>query len=175
MQTQFYKLWVQSHHSGVSQLPSQVSYHPWPEQWLWICHFWKDELLLWILPTFCGHFIGNSLPISWYFSSLTPTQDVPEILQVVFDELKGHSNIASNTLATSFRTSTTCDICGCCNIEEVKLDIIPLALAKSISLSLDRYLSSENLTGFNKWFCPAFNGFMDSTRETRIFDSGSVL
>ena len=102
-------------------------------------------------------------------------QDVPEILQVVFDELKGHSTIASNILATSVRTSTTCDTCGCCNIDEVKLDIIPLPLAKSISLSLDRYLSSENLTGVNKWFCPACNGFMDSTRETRIVDSGSVL
>ena len=56
-----------------------------------------------------------------------------------------------------------------------KLDIIDLPLAKSISLSLDRYLSSENLTGVNKWFCPACNGFMNSTRETRIVDSGSVL
>ena len=64
-------------------------------------------------------------------------QDVTEILQVVFDELKGHSTIASNILATSVRTSTTCDTCCCCNIDEVKLDIIPLPLAKSISLSLD--------------------------------------
>ena len=69
-------------------------------------------------------------------------QDVLEILQVVLDELKGHSTIASNILVTSVRTSTTCDTCGCCKIEEVKLDIIPLTLAKSISLSLDRLLSS---------------------------------
>ena len=113
---------------------------------------------------------NNQIP----FQSNTQ-QDVPEIPQVVFDELKGHSTIASNILATSVRTSTTCDTCGCCNIDEVKLDIIPLPLAKSISLSLDRYLSSENLTGVNKWFCPACNGFMDSTRETRIVDSGSIL
>ena len=102
-------------------------------------------------------------------------QDVPEILQVVLDELKGHSTTASNILATSVKTSTTCDTCGCCNIEEVKVDIVPLPLAKSISLSLDKFLSSENLTGDNKWFCPACNGFMDSTRETKIVDSGSVL
>ena len=102
-------------------------------------------------------------------------QDVPEILQVVLDELKGHSTIASNILATSVRTSTTCGTCGCCKIEEVKLDIIPLPLAKSISLSLDRFLSSENLTKDNKWFCPVCNGFMDSTRETKIVDSGSIL
>ena len=56
-----------------------------------------------------------------------------------------------------------------------KLDIIDLPLAKSISLSLDRYLSSENLGGVNKWFYPACNGFMDSTRETRITDSESIL
>ena len=94
---------------------------------------------------------------------------------MVFDELNGDSTIASNILATSVRNSTTCDTCGCCNIDEVKLDIISLPLAKSISLSLDRYLSSENLTGVKKWFCPACKGLMDSTRETKIVDSGSVL
>ena len=94
---------------------------------------------------------------------------------MVFDELKGHSAIASNIFATCIRTSATCDTCGWCNIDEVKLDIIPLPLAQSISLSLDRYLSSENLTGVNKWFCLACNGFMDNSRETRIVDSESVL
>ena len=48
-------------------------------------------------------------------------------------------------------------------------------MVKSISLSLDRFLSSESLTGDNKWFCPVSNGFMDSTRETKIVDSGSIL
>ena len=62
-------------------------------------------------------------------------QDGPVILQVVFDELKVHSTISSNILATSIRTSATCDTC--CSIDEVKLDIIPLQLTKSISLSLD--------------------------------------
>ena len=102
-------------------------------------------------------------------------QELPEILQVVLDELKGHSTIASNIFATSVRTLTTCDTCSCCNIEEVKLDIIPLPLAKSISLSFDRFHSSKNLTKDNKWFCPACNGFMDSTRETKIANSGSIL
>ena len=102
-------------------------------------------------------------------------QDIPEILQVVLDELKGPSIIASNILVTSVENSTTCDTCSCCNIEEVKVAIIPLPLAKSISLSLDKFLCSKNLTGDNKWFCPAGNGFMDSTRETKIVDSGSIL
>ena len=92
-------------------------------------------------------------------------QDVPEILQVVFDELKDHSIIASNILATSVRTSKTCDTCGCCNIDKVKLDIISLSQGKPISLSLDRYLSSQNLAVVNKWFCPACNRFIDSTRD----------
>ena len=111
-QTQYFKLWVQSHHSGVSQLQSQVSYHLGPEQWLWICHFWTDQLLLWIPPTFCGHLAGYCRPISRSLSSLTPNK----ILQVVLDKLKGHSIIASNILPTSVRTSTTYDTCGCCNI-----------------------------------------------------------
>ena len=42
------------------------------------------------------------------------------------------------------------DTRGCCKIEEVKLDIIPLPLAKSILLYLDRFLSSESLTEDNK-------------------------
>ena len=102
-------------------------------------------------------------------------QDVPEILQVVLDEWKGHSPIATNIIATSVRTSTTYDTCGCCNIGEIKLDIFSLPLAKSICLFLYRFLSSENLTGDNKCFCSECNGFMDSTLETKTVDSGSVL
>ena len=109
----------------------------------------------------------------------TTQQDVPEILQVVLDELKGHSTIASNILAIWVRNSTTCDTRGCSNIKEVKLDIIPLPLAKFICLPLERFLSSESLTGDNKWFCPARNGFIDSKykrdQETKIVDSGSIL
>ena len=101
-------------------------------------------------------------------------QDVPEILQVVLVELKDYSTIAGNILAMCVGNSTTCDTSGCCNIDEVKLDIIRLPLAKSISLYLDRYLSSENLTGVNKWFCPACHALMNSTRETFV-DSGSIL
>ena len=93
----------------------------------------------------------------------------------MLDELQGLSTIASNILATSVRTSTTCDTCDCCNIEEVKLDIISLPLAKSISVPLDRFLSSENLTKDNKWFCPACIGSMESTKDTNIVDSGNVL
>ena len=68
----------------------------------------------------------------------------------MLNELKGHFTIASNILATPVGTSTTCDTCSFCNIEEVKVDIIPLPLAKSIPLSLGRFLSSENLTADNK-------------------------
>ena len=76
---------------------------------------------------------------------LSTQQNFLEILQVVLDELKVHSTIASNILATSVRTSAICDTCGCCNIEQVKLDIISLPLARSISLSLDRFFSCESL------------------------------
>ena len=51
------------------------------------------------------------------------------------------------------------------SLYQIKLDIIPLPLAKSISLSSDRFLPSENLTRGNKWFCSACNGFMDSMRD----------
>ena len=70
--------WVHSHHSGASQLWSQVSYHPWLEQW--------GELLLWILPTFCGHFAGLSANKQVPSQFNTP-QDVSEILQLMLDEV----------------------------------------------------------------------------------------
>ena len=41
---------------------------------------------------------------------LSIQQDVPDILQVVLDELKGYSTIASNILTSSVRTSIICDM-----------------------------------------------------------------
>ena len=99
-------------------------------------------------------------------------QDVPEILPAVLDELKSHSATVCNILATSVKNLNNMWR-RCCNIDEEKLDIIPLV--HIYFLSLDRYLSSENLAGVNKWFCPACNGFMDNTRETKTVDSGSAL
>ena len=57
----------------------------------------------------------------------------------------------------------------------VVVDKVLLPLIKSISLSLEWFLSSENLTGDNKWFCSACNGFMSRTRENKNVDSESVL
>ena len=116
--------------------------------------------------------LSTNKQVSFQFNT---QQDVTEILQVVLDELKGDLAIASNIVATSVRTSTTCDICGCCNIDEVKLDIIPLPLAKSISLSLDRYLSSENLTGATNGFAQHVVDLWTVQERPRLLYSGSVL
>ena len=61
------------------------------------------------------------------------------------------------------------DTCSCRNIDEVKLVTCPLPLMKSISLSLDRFLSSENLTGVNKWFLPSMKWIYEQY-ETKIVD-----
>ena len=116
--------------------------------------------------------LSTNKQVSFQFNT---QQDVTEILQVVLDELKGDLAIASNIVATSVRTSTTCHICGCCNIDEVKLDIIPLPLAKSISLSLDRYLSSENLTGATNGFAQHVVDLWTVQERPRLLYSGSVL
>ena len=116
--------------------------------------------------------LSTNKQVSFQFNT---QQDVTEILQVVLDELKGDLAIASNIVATSVRTSTTCDICGCCNVDEVKLDIIPLPLAKSISLSLDRYLSSENLTGATNGFAQHVVDLWTVQERPRLLYSGSVL
>ena len=57
-------------------------------------------------------------------------QDVPEILQIVIDELKGISQLADNIISSTLQTSVTCNVCHCCNIQEEKFDIINLRLSE---------------------------------------------
>ena len=59
-------------------------------------------------------------------------QDVPEILKVVIDELKGISQVVDNIISSTFQTSVICNVCLCCNIQEEKLDIITLPLTSSV-------------------------------------------
>ena len=66
-------------------------------------------------------------------------QDVPEILQIVIDELKGISQVADYIISSTLQTSVTCNVCLCCNIQEEKLDIITLPLTSSVPESIKKF------------------------------------
>ena len=102
-------------------------------------------------------------------------QDVPEILQIVIDELKGISQLADNIISSTLQTSVTCNVCLCCNIQEEKFDIITLPLTSSVSESIKKFLEPEELTGANKWFCPSCNDLTNSTKEIKFIKVGTIV
>ena len=79
--------------------------------------------------------------------------DVPEILHVVLDELKGMSPRADSLIATTTQTSITCDTCFCSSVKEQKDDmLLLLPTSKHVSSSFNNLLQTESLSGDNKWF-----------------------
>ena len=92
-------------------------------------------------------------------------QDVPEILKVILDELKGLSPIADSIFSTTICSTLSCDACFCSSVKEEKLDILLLQPRKYISMSLNNFLQSESLTGDNQWHCPQCSVKRDCSKE----------
>ena len=80
-------------------------------------------------------------------------QDVPEILGVVLEELKGDSSLVENVLPITFRTTITCNTC-CSSIKEDKCDILILPTFNQISSSLNESLKPEPLSGEHMGIAP---------------------
>ena len=102
-------------------------------------------------------------------------QDVPEILGVVLEELKGDSSLVENVLPITLRTTITCNTCFCSSIKEDKSDILILPTFNQISSSLNESLKPEPLSGEHMWSCPQCSELRESTRETSISNCGHVL
>ena len=102
-------------------------------------------------------------------------QDVPEILQIVLDEIKGLSVVASDLISNTQRVTVSCDTCFCTSMSEDSHNIIALPVTSDIQTSFKRFLSPESLTSKNKWFCPSCKVLSDSTRETSIVKSAHYL
>ena len=88
--------------------------------------------------------------------------------------LKGHPSLANDLISNTFRTTITCNTCLLAAKEE-KCDILPLPMSNNIKTSLDKLLDSETLSSQNKWFCPSCDTLTESTKETSITNSSSVL
>ena len=102
-------------------------------------------------------------------------QDVAEILQVVFDELKGTSIRADDLLSNTFNTTITCNSCFCSAVREEKLDIVSVPMADNVNTSLEKFLSSELMKLENEWFCPSCNSCRESIKDTSFIQSALVL
>ena len=66
-------------------------------------------------------------------------QGVPEILQIVIDELKGIYQVADNIISSTPQTSVTCNVCLGFNIQEEKIDIITLPLTLPVPESIKKF------------------------------------
>ena len=102
-------------------------------------------------------------------------QDVPEILEVILDELIGLSPLADSILSTTIRSSLSCDSCLCESVTEEKLGILQLQPEKYISSSLNRFLRSVSLSGEDQWLCPNCSVKRESSKEYSILSCGKVL
>ena len=102
-------------------------------------------------------------------------QNVAEILQVVFDELKGTSIRADDLLSNTLNTTITCNSCFCSAVGEEKLDIVSIPMADNVNSSLEKFLSSELLKLENEWFCSSSNSCKESIIDTSFIQSAPVL
>ena len=102
-------------------------------------------------------------------------QDVPEILQIVIDELKGISQLEDIIISSTLQTSVTCNVCLYCNIQEEKFDMITLPLTSSVSEFIKKFLEHEELTGAKRWFCPSCNDLTYSTKEIKFIKVRTIV
>ena len=82
---------------------------------------------------------------------------------------------ASDLISNTIRISVSCNQCFCFSAKEEKLDILAIALSPNINSSFSKFLKPEILESDNKWFCASCNCLTESTRETSIISSGSIL
>ena len=107
--------------------------------------------------------------------NFNPQQDAAEVLQFVIDELKGTSVAASDLISNTMRINISCNQCFCFSAKEEKRDILTIPLSPNINSSLSKFLKPEILESENKWFSPSCNCLTESTRETSIIGSSSIL
>ena len=118
------------------------------------------------------HKISESHHAPFNFNS---QQDAAEVLQFVIDELKSTSVVASDLISNTIRINVSCNQCFCFSAKEEKLYILIIPLSPNIGSSFSKFVKPEALDSNNKWFCPSCNCLTESTRETSIISSGSVL
>ena len=107
--------------------------------------------------------------------NINTQQDVPEMLEFLIDELKGDSVVADQIISASVVSTTTCNTCFNSSSNEEKLNIISLPLCNSFLSSFNKFLEPELLKDDNRWFCSICNSLVDSIRDYKFVNCGSIL
>lgn len=107
--------------------------------------------------------------------NINTQQDVPEILQLLIEELKGDSTVADGIISASVATTISCNTCFNFSSKEEKLDIISLPLSNSFLSSFRKYLEPENLGGCNKWLCGICDSLQESIQDSKFVGCGNIL
>ena len=107
--------------------------------------------------------------------NINTQQDVPEMLEFLIEELKGDSVVADQIISASVVSTTTCNTCFNFSSNEEKLNIISLPLCDSFLSSFNKFFEPELLKGDNKWFCNICNSLVDSIRDYKFVNCGSIL
>ena len=107
--------------------------------------------------------------------NINSQQDVPEILQVVLDELCGPSVVANDIASSTITSTTSCNTCFLSSTQEASSSILALPLMSSISESLKHFLEPEQLTGDNCWSCPQCSSYMECRLESSFKTCAMIL
>ena len=112
--------------------------------------------------------------------NINSQQDVPEILQVVLDELCGPSVVVNDIASSTITSTTSCNTCFLSSSQEASASILPLPVMSSISESLNHFLEPEQLEpeqlmGDNCWYCPQCSSYKECTRESSFKTCASIL
>ena len=106
--------------------------------------------------------------------NINSQQDVPEILQVVLDELCGLSVVANDIASSTITSTTSCNTCFLSS-QEASSSILALPLMSSISESLNHFLEPQQLTGDNCWSCPQCSSYKECTRQSSFKTCARIL
>lgn len=107
--------------------------------------------------------------------NLFSQQDVPEILEVILEELSTDSVFLGHLFQLSLQVSVTCNTCLETQVNEESMQILQLPLMSSVQKGLDCYLQSEDLYGENSYFCHNCNRSQPALLERQFRTCGQYL
>ena len=79
-------------------------------------------------------------------------QDVPEILEILLEELVNSSNLSQSQLATCLHYEYVCSCGNSSSSEESMMVLLPVPVVDHISKCIDKLLLTQTLSDENRWF-----------------------
>ena len=101
-------------------------------------------------------------------------QDVPEILEILLEELVNSSNLSQSQLATCLHYEYVCS-CSNSSSSEESMMVLPVPVVDHISKCIDKLLLTQTLSDENRWFCNVCNAKQDSTLFVEVKKVPNIL